>query len=170
MSLAQKFRGFISSKATVATLTGVLAVLPLFNGNAQAQEPFKTSHHPGTPNITEQYKPTVITQAGDYSESNQAVGIIVLKGKKSENGYTGEIIADKLKAYLTKRGIPAETFVGASSNDYSTVGYMVKGVLSNPYSLGKAVEGAIIASHDYTQAYGHLSNPAIAAVPTNSRE
>ncbi|MCE7888005.1 MAG: hypothetical protein DYH13_10965 [Alphaproteobacteria bacterium PRO2] len=154
MSLAQKFRGFISSKATVATLTGVLAVLPLFNGNAQAQEPFKTSHHPSTPNITEQYKPSIITQASDYAETNKAVSIIVFKGRKDEGGYTGQDIANKVAKYFSDRGIPTKAFVADSPNDYSTVGFAVKDYLSNPSSLGKVPAAVVSAAHTYVQAYG----------------
>lgn len=159
-----------------AAIAGVLSLSSLLPFNATAQEPFKTSHHPGNaPNITEQYKPTIITQAGEYSEAHKVVGVFVYKGRKDESGLTGETIAQMITDYFTKRGIPAKAFVAPSPNDYSTVGYFVKGMLSKPYDLEGAVGGAVLASHDYAKAYGTtpemLSAYGVkAASPTPHRE
>ena len=43
MSLAQKFRGFITSTAPAAALATLLTVIPAFNTNATAQEPRATA-------------------------------------------------------------------------------------------------------------------------------
>jgi hypothetical protein len=43
MSLAQKFRGFITSTAPAAALATLLTVIPAFNNNATAQEPRATT-------------------------------------------------------------------------------------------------------------------------------
>lgn len=151
-NIFQKLRA--SAPATAVTaLAGFLTLATPFT-NATAQEPFKTSHHPQTTNIPQHHQPTILRQAGNYSEENSVVSIVVLKGKGKEGNLTGDSIANGLAGYLNKNGIPAKIFIEPSEADNTAVVYFVKGTLYGPFGLRNAVEGAVVATHDYSQAYG----------------
>ncbi len=191
MSLANTFR---SKGAAAVALSGLLvassALLPF---NAEAQEARSTTAPPTTQvarntttapantntttrvasaESTEQYQPTIITQAGRYSETNQAVSFFVLKGKKNEGGLTGDVIADKIAEYFKDRGIPVKAFVEPSNGDYTAIGYFVKGRLYGPVGLSKAAVAAVGVASDYRDAYAILptSGPTVAAVAPSPRQ
>lgn len=169
-NIFQKLRA--SAPATAVTaLAGFLTLATPFS-NATAQEPFKTSHTPGAPNITEQHKPTILRQASDYAETTKAIGIIVAKGKKDEAGLTGAKIGEMIQGYFSSLGITSEVFTAPSSADYTTVGYTVKTRLFGPVGLDKAKGMAVVASSHYDDAYGtHINdNPLAASIPSNSQQ
>lgn len=166
-NIFQKLRA--SAPATAVTaLAGFLTLATPFS-NATAQEPFKTSHHPGTPNITQQHQqPTLIEQADEYSVNNKAIGIIVSKGKKDEGGLTGPQIGGMIKNYFDGEAITSQPFVGPSTADYTTVGFMLKGILYGPVSLSKAKTLAIVVASDF--AYAHNIRPEMPAPLAANRQ
>lgn len=133
----------------------------LFNVTTQSSADY--AHAQSTQNTkqkdkTENYQPTLIELADEYSVNNKAVGIIVSKGKKDEGGLTGLQIGGMIKNYFDGEGITSKPFVGLSTADYTTIGYMVKSILYGPVSLGEAKSMAVVAASGYDDAYGtHLT-------------
>ncbi|HNP84054.1 MAG TPA: hypothetical protein PKN47_21515 [Nitrospira sp.] len=143
MSLAQKFRGFISSKATIATLTGALTVLPLFNGNAQepALKPAPsaaatlTAHHNSTSAPTK----SVFTRAtspfgsaGEHAEKTNEIAFFITLPEGAR--YTPEKAGEILVAQMAQRGVPAHAFGTNSPKDggMGVVVFIGDGVYKNP--------------------------------------
>lgn len=173
MSLAQKFCGFISSKATVATLAGVLAVLPLFNGNAQAQEPMRTSHNPQSSSAPQHLRPTPLHDAMAYSKIHKGIGIMIAVGKEDINRVSGEQLGEMIRNYFKSEGIDSEVFTSLSSGKYTAIAYTVKGmpVSDEAAGLNEAKAMAVVALSQYDDAYGtHLSRKPLSAGIANSRE
>ncbi|MBL9170347.1 MAG: hypothetical protein JNN07_21605 [Verrucomicrobiales bacterium] len=145
-------------------LTGTRTAAPATN-TAPATATFTAASTPANANTapagvastdTTEQKPTLIRQAGEYSETNRVVSIIVSKGKQNESGLTGEDIARTITAYFTKRGIPAKAFVGPSEGDYTAIGYAVKGRIYGPVGLDKAVGMAVVAGSQFRDAYADI--------------
>ncbi len=168
-NIFQKLRA--SAPATAVTaLAGFLTLATPFS-NATAQEPMRTSHHPQTAHMPQHHQPTIMTQAGDYSENNKAIGIIVSKGRKDEGGLTGDQMGNMIRDFfINSEGITSKTFVGPSTADYTAIGFMVKGVLYGPVTLSKAKAMATVAAHDFAQAYGIMPEMAKAVAPVADRE
>lgn len=166
MSLAQKFRGFISSKATVATLTGVLAVLPLFNGNAQAQEPAVkpapsaaatlTAHHATEPVFTR--ATSAFGSAGQHAQRTNEVAFWIMLPKDAP--LTFEKVSEILVTQMAQRGVPAHVF-GMDSKDNGVLVnvFMPDGGYQNPMTrTGNFGLRSIMSQFDTIAAQYHKLN------------
>jgi hypothetical protein len=175
MSLAQKFRGFISSKATVATLTGVLAVLPLFNGNAESQEPAVKSRPPAAATLAAHHakEPVFTRAASEFTSAHQhaqkenevAFWIVLPEGGR----YTPEKAGEILVAQMAQRGVPAHAFGRNSPKDggMAIVVYIGGGVYENPLTGSTDFDLRSIIPQLNTIAEQYLKSQSSERVATN---
>jgi hypothetical protein len=129
-----------------------LAVTAVAVAPSRAQD-VKTASKP--PSVSEYliehgYSPTLLRQAGDYSEDHPVVVIAISKGQK-ETLLTGEQIGEKLAEVLKKvHDTPAKYFI-APGGDYTAIAFFVKGHAYGPYGLKDSLSGVTLAADAYDE-------------------
>lgn len=139
MSLAQKFRGFITSTAPAAALATLLTVIPAFNNNATAQEPAVKPHAPAAATLTAHHATAPVftratsafESAGQYAPRSNEVAFWVTLPKDAP--LTLEKVSEILVAQMAQRGVRAHVF-GTDSNDNGVLinVFMPDGAYQNP--------------------------------------
>lgn len=163
MSRKDKNMSGLTRRSLIAALTAAATAGPaaLFAQENVAGKPAPSaaaaSISPGS-----EIELTTTTLASNYSEEHPVVAIAVAKGKKDEDGLTGEKIGQVLSLELERRfHAPSKYFVRESAGNYSNVTFFIKGRLFGPYSLGESVEALPVISMKFDQAHGLPSQRGI---------
>jgi hypothetical protein len=140
MSLAQR--------VLAATFATAMAVTPSLAQDA------KVALKPASVTTTQQdNNPTLLRQAGDYSENHPVIVIAIAKGQKDP--ITGEKIGDTISDVMQKiHGVPSKYFV-APGGDYTAIAFFVKGHAYGPYGLKESLGEMALAVSAYNERVLH---------------
>ena len=167
MSLAQKFRGFITSTAPAAAFATLLTVIPAFNTNATAQEPRATTVSSTAPTDIQQQ----IMQSRQNTENmikegrriidetKRMVSGEIVDGKESEHTIIAQAQSHSIKnkqiAFFVYKGQADEGLTGKQVVEKLTTHFSRKNITDIKPYLEAGGQNTVIGF--YVQ--GHLIGP-----------
>lgn len=171
MSLAQKFRGFITSTASAVALATLLTVIPAFNNNATAQEPRATTVSTSAPAAIPPELQKRMDQANQgiiknieeakslADQAGRAARGEIIDGKESEHTIEAQARSHSLKskqiAFFVYKGQANEGLTGKQVIEKLTSRFSSKKITDIKPYLEPGGENTVIGFY----VEGHLIGP-----------